>query len=117
MTARIQEIAEAFSRHDFALAYPHLAPDVRWVAHGAGTTTGRDEVTAVCERTLTDLARTTTTFPSWRTVVGEDAVVVDVVARYEQPDGVFVVASCDLYDFTDGMITAITSYVVELPST
>ncbi len=52
MTATLQEIAEAFSRHRFADAYPHLAPDVRWIAHGSAETVGRDAVVAVCESGL-----------------------------------------------------------------
>lgn len=71
---------------------------------------------AVCERTLADLATTGTTIRSWRSVVGDDAVVVDVVARYDQPEGTFTVASCDLYEFVDGQITTITSYVIEIPA-
>jgi ketosteroid isomerase-like protein len=114
MTSTPAEIAEAFSRHHFADAFPYLAPDVRWVAHGAEETVGRDAVVAVCEDTLAQLRDSTTTFRSFRTVVGTDAVVVDVVAHYEQPDGEFVVASCDLYDFADGLVTAITSYTVAL---
>lgn len=114
MTATQQEIAESFSRHRFADAYPHLAPDVRWVAHGADDTIGRDAVVAACENTLAELRDTTTTFRTFRSVVGTDAVVVDVVAEYTGPDGEFVVASCDLYDFRDGVITTITSYTVAL---
>lgn len=44
-------------------------------------------------------------------IVGDDAVVVDVVARYDQPASSFVVASCDIYEFVDGLVTTITSYV------
>jgi ketosteroid isomerase-like protein len=116
MTATNREIAEAFSRHEFGRTYPRLAEDVVWVAHGGPTTTGREAVVAVCEQTLAELAGSTTTFPSWRTIEGDGAVVVDVVARYDQPDGTFVVASCDLYEFDDGMVTAITSYAAELPA-
>ncbi|SDG27824.1 hypothetical protein [Pseudonocardia oroxyli] len=47
---------------------------------------------------------------------GED-VVIDVVARYDGPDGSAIVASCDLYRFAAATITAITSYTVELPPT
>jgi limonene-1,2-epoxide hydrolase len=114
--SQITEIAEAFSRHEFGRAYAHLAEDVRWVAHGGPTTTGREKVIEACEHTLAELAGSTTTFTSWRTVVGADAVVVDVIARYDQPDGVFAVASCDIYDFAGDVLTAITSYTVGLPA-
>jgi ketosteroid isomerase-like protein len=114
MTPTPEQIAESFSRHRFADAYPYLASDVRWVAHGAGETVGRDAVVATCEDTLAQLRDVTTTFRRFRTVVGENAVVVDVVAHYSGPDGEFVVASCDLYDVADGLVTAITSYTVAL---
>jgi limonene-1,2-epoxide hydrolase len=114
MTRTSAEIAAAFSRHRFADAYPHLAPDVRWIAHGVAETVGRDAVVAVCESTLADLRDATTTFRSFRVVDGGATVVVDAVAHYDQPDGEFVVASCDLYDVADGLITTITSYTVAL---
>ena len=70
-----------------------------------------------CERTAADLAAVTTEFQRFRTVVGEDSVVVDSLARYTEADGdVSIVASCDVYDFDDGRITEIVSYTVELPS-
>jgi hypothetical protein len=38
-----------------------------------------------------------------------------VVARYVDADGTTsVVSSCDIYEFSDGQVTAITSYAVEL---
>ena len=114
MTSTPAEIAEAFSRHRFADVYPYLAPDVRWVAHGVAEAVGHDAVVAVCENTLAELKDSTTTYRSFRSIVGTDAVVVDVVAHYAQADGEFVVASCDLYDFADGLVTAITSYTVAL---
>ncbi|WP_181780182.1 nuclear transport factor 2 family protein [Pseudonocardia pini] len=111
-----RQIAEAFSRHDFAIAYPRLADDIRWTAHGGPTTVGRDAVVAVCEQTLADLADTTTTFTSWHVIDAGDDVVVDVIARYDGPAGTFTVASCDLYRFTDGTLSAITSYTAEVSS-
>ena len=50
-------------------------------------------------------------------IAGPDAAAVDVVARYVAADGhVSVVSSCDIYEFADGKLAAITSYAVELPS-
>ena len=71
-----------------------------------------------CERTGEDLAKVTTEFQRFRTVVGEESVVVDSLARYTKDGGdVSVVASCDIYDFADdGRITEIVSYTVALPS-
>jgi ketosteroid isomerase-like protein len=46
---------------------------------------------------------------------GGRTAAVDVVARYVDADGsTSVVSSCDVYEFEDGQVTAITSYAVEL---
>jgi hypothetical protein len=49
-------------------------------------------------------------------VVADDATAaVDVVGRYVDADGgVSVVSSCDVYEFTGGLLTTLTSYAVEL---
>jgi SnoaL-like domain len=109
-----QQIAERFSSHRFAETYDYLSLDVRWSAVGGPATVGRDAVIAACEASSAELASTTTTFRSFRSVVGADAVVVDAVAEYREPEGTSIVSSCDLYDFADGLVVAITSYAVEL---
>ena len=114
-----REIAEAFSGHRFADAYPALAPDVRWTAVGQGVLNGRQAVVDACEATLAGLSGATT--QSLRFVVvgeGDDAVAVDAIGRYVDGDGgVSVVSSCDIYEFTEGALTTITSYAVELEPT
>ncbi len=115
MTATIQQIAEAFSGHRFADAVDHLAPHVLWETRGGPTVQGRDEVVVACESTTTQLQGVTTEFPRFVSVVGQDAVAVDVVARYTGPDGTFTVSSCDVYEFEGGALARITSYVAELP--
>jgi hypothetical protein len=45
---------------------------------------------------------------------GADVVAVDTVARYSGPGGVTAVASCDIYEFVDEEVRAITSYAVEV---
>jgi limonene-1,2-epoxide hydrolase len=109
------EIAEAFSGHRFSEAYDHLAPDIRWVLVGAQTISGRDEVIGVCQQTLSELVDTTTEFSRFLTIAGNDAVAVDSVAAYTGTDGTtIVVASCDIYEFTDDLVTTITSYTAEI---
>ena len=112
-----EKIARAFSSHRFEVALPHLADDVVWTLVGADPLIGRKAVKKACERTAKDLAGVTTEFQRFRTVVGEDSVVVDSLARYTEAGGdVSIVASCDVYDFDDERITEIVSYTVELPS-
>ena len=112
-----EKIARAFSSHRFEEALPHLTDDVVWTLVGSQPVMGRKAVKKACERTATELADVTTEFQRFRTVVGEDSVVVDSLARYTEADGdVSIVASCDVYDFDDGRITEIVSYTVELPN-
>jgi ketosteroid isomerase-like protein len=48
-------------------------------------------------------------------VADDNAAAVDVVGQYVDADGTTsVVSSCDVYELRDGMVTAITSYAVEL---
>jgi hypothetical protein len=109
-----QQIAEAFSSHRFAETFEYLSPDVRWTNVGGADFAGADAVIATCEGTSAELASSTTTFRSFRSIVGTDAVVVDAIAEYRDSDGISVVSSCDLYDFAGGLVVAITSYAVEL---
>ena len=112
----IDAIAEVFSGHRFADAHPFLADGVHWATVGGPTLQGPDEVRAACDATLRDLAGTETEFRRFRTIVGRDSVVVDAIGVYRDPEGSdSTVASCDIYDFSDGRIVAITSYTVELP--
>ncbi len=110
-----QSIAEAFSDHRFRETYEHLAPDVRWVAVGESTLDGRDAVRDTCEAALREMAGLTTERTRSVTVAGDDAVVVDTVTRYVDGDGeASTVASCDIYEFVDGLLATITSYAVEV---
>ncbi len=113
-----RDVAEAFSRHHFRDAYDALHPDVVWTAVGNVTLTGRQAVVDACERTLAALVSTTVEFTRFVSVADTQAAAVDVVARYTAPDGgLSVVSSCDVYEFRDGAVTAITSYAAELEST
>lgn len=109
-----RDFAEAFSGHAFASAFPALAEHVRWNLIGADALVGKAAVVAACEGTLAGLAGVETTFEEFKVVDGGDALVVHSVGRYVGDEGTSRVASCDLYDFTDRVITAMTSYTVEL---
>jgi ketosteroid isomerase-like protein len=110
-----RETAEAFSGHRFRDAYAALAPDVRWTSVGQGTLTGRQAVVDACESTLAELATTTVEWVRFVVVADAVAAAVDAVGRYVDADGeVSVVSSCDVYEFTGGVLTTLTSYAVEL---
>jgi ketosteroid isomerase-like protein len=111
----IESLATAFSTHDFAHVLPHVADDVVWELVGNQTIEGKHMVERLVELTADGLIGSTVTVRSARSVVGDGTVVVDTVTHYDHPsDGVTLVASCDLYDHADGVITRIRSYTVEL---
>ncbi|SHN81393.1 SnoaL-like domain-containing protein [Geodermatophilus obscurus] len=111
----LRETAEAFSGHRFRDAYAALPPDIRWTRIGQRVVTGRQSVVDACEATLAELATTTIEFTRFVVVADDNAAAVDVIGRYVDADGTTsVVSSCDVYEFRDGMVTAITSYAVEL---
>ncbi len=113
--SRPREVAEAFSGHRFRDAYAALSPDIRWTCVGAVVLTGRQAVVDACEATLAELAAGTAEFQRFVVIADGDTVAVDAVGRYTDADGgVSVVSSCDVLEFTDGALTTITSYTVEL---
>ena len=115
MDLGIEGIAEAFSRHRFPEVYPYLVEDVRWDIVGDRPVVGRDDVVSTCERSAEYLADVTTDFTKFRLVVGRDCVVVDSNAEYVDRDGQSsAVASCDIFDFSGGKLSRITSYTIQL---
>ncbi|GAB3818675.1 nuclear transport factor 2 family protein [Kribbella italica] len=113
--ATIQEVAEAFSRHRFSEVYPFLHPEVTWTLVGAAKLVGQEQVVQACENALAELARSTTQFLRFKTIANADSVAVHSVARYVDAkwQSSFV-SSCDLYEFTQGHLTSITSYTAEV---
>jgi hypothetical protein len=115
MILTIAEIAEAFSDHRFTEVYPYLSDDVRWTVIGDRLIAGKADVIAACDESAAYLATATTEFSRFKLVVGEDAAVVDARATYTDAEkNTFAVASCDIYEFADGMVSEITSYNVEV---
>ncbi|NEA33513.1 nuclear transport factor 2 family protein [Streptomyces sp. SID13031] len=113
--ATIQQVAEAFSSHQFREIYEFLHPEVEWTLVGAARLEGIDQVRAACEQSLGQLARTTTQFLRFKTIAGPDAVAIDSVAKYVDAKwNASIVRSCDVYEFTEGFLTTITSYTAEI---
>jgi hypothetical protein len=112
----VEEIASAISGHQFRDAYPHLAADVSWTQVGEHRLDGRDAFIAACEATATYLQGVSTAFRQFRVLAARDFVVINSIAEYAGADGsMSVVASCDLYEFTAGTLSNLTSYNIELP--
>ncbi len=108
------EVAEAFATHRFADTYDHLAADVRWFTNGGEPRIGRDAAVDACEGLLGDLAHSIVDLVYLETHVEDDSVVVHTVTRYVDLTGTCVVESQDTFDFEDGAVVAITSYVAEV---
>lgn len=112
MNAR--QIAEAFSGHEFEEVFPFIADDVLWTMPGAEGLEGRDAVIAACRSTAEALKDTRVTVERFVVIDGGQNIAVDSLTVYGDPDSTSVVASCDIYEFRDGMISRITSYTVEV---
>ena len=110
-----EQIAEAFSHHDFEATYPYLTDDVRWNIVGERLVEGKEKIIAVCRESAAYLTGVTTDFVKFRTVVTDDCVVIDSVAEYtDNEEKTSRVASCDIYNFTNSKVSEITSYTVEV---
>jgi SnoaL-like domain len=107
-------IAERFSRHDFTATYPHLAPHVRWHNVGGDEHVGRDAVIAACDAATSYFASIDATVTLTRTIPVSDTVIIEAVGTYVEDGMTTRVASCDIYEFEDSSLTAVTSYNVEL---
>lgn len=109
------EIARAFSGHRFEETFDSLAPDAVWHLVGQARLEGREAIVAACRGTTEETAAAETAWLRFVSTGAGSVVAVDAIGRYSGPEGVSVVSSCDVYEFADGRITAITSYAVELP--
>ena len=110
-----EAIARAISGHQFDAAYPYLADYVTWTLVGQGRLEGKGAFIGACKTTVAELNEVSTEFSQFRVLAGDDWVVIDSLAAYAAADEPTAnVASCDIYLFTDGMLTELTSYNIEL---
>ena len=114
MEHALREVAEAFSHHDFARVYDHLADDVRWRNMGGDEHTGKEAVIAACDAASAYFARVTATLTYSRTIAADAAIAVETTTTYAEGDDTSEVGSCDLYDIVADKIALISSYNVEL---
>jgi hypothetical protein len=111
----IQQVAEAFSSHQFQEIYDFLHPQVEWTLVGAARLEGSEAVRGACEQSLVQLDRMTTQFLRFKTIAGPDAVAIDTVAKYVDAKWrTSFIRSCDVYEFTEGYLTTITTYTAEI---
>ena len=112
MSLTASEIAAAFSHHEFQDTYEYMRDDIEWMLVGERHIRGKVNVVATCEESSKYLATVRTRFVTFK---AESSVVIDSRAEYVDAEGESsLIASCDIYEFNDGNLAAITSYTVEL---
>jgi limonene-1,2-epoxide hydrolase len=114
MSTHQTAVAESFSRHEFSSTYSHLAADIQWHNVGGVDHVGRDAVISACNDASAYFDRSKAAVTIRRTVTAANVVVIEAVGSYADDEGVSRVASCDVYEFRDGQLTAVTSYNIEL---
>src|SRR5215210_4454149 len=115
MNLDIDQIAEAFSSHRFVVTYPYMANEIKWNIVGSEELVGREAVVARCEESAKYLETVSTTITKLKINRAETFVVVEGVAQFQdQENQTSSVASCDVFQFSDGRLVEITSYNIEL---
>ena len=86
-----------------------------WTLVGQGRLEGKEAFIGACETTVAELNGVSTEFRQFRVLAGDEWVVIDSLAAYIAADEPAAnVASCDIYRFTDGKLSELTSYNIEL---
>jgi ketosteroid isomerase-like protein len=109
-----EAIARAFSGHRFEETFDYLSPNVTWILVGQARLEGPAAVIDTCRQTTAESADVGTTWLRFISAGTGDVVAVDAIGRYEGSDGISAVSSCDIFEFSGGKITTITSYAVEV---
>ncbi|WP_460674408.1 nuclear transport factor 2 family protein [Larkinella ripae] len=110
-----QQIAEAFSKHEFELTYPYLSDAIQWNLVGSERIRGKEGVMQTCKESAAYFDTVTTTFAQFVVLTGDDFVVIDSLADYQDAQQQTTrIASCDIYRFTDGKLSDITSYTADV---
>ena len=115
MGLTIEQIAEAFCSHRFAETYLYMADEIKWNIVGSEELVGRETVISRCDESAKYLETVSTTFTKLKLTRAETCVIVEGAAQYQdQEKQTSSVASCDVFQFSDGRLVEITSYNIEL---
>ena len=111
----IHQIAEAFCSHRFVLTYPYMADEIKWNIVGREELMGREAVIDRYDGSAKFLETVSTAVTKLKIDRPETFVVVEGAAQFQdQENQTSSVASCDVFQFSDGRLVEITSYNVEL---
>ena len=115
MSLDTYQIAEAFSSYRFAVTYPYMADEIKWNIVGKEELVGREAVIDRCAEATKFLETVSTPSTKLEIHRAETCVVVEGAAQFQdQENQTSSVASCDVFQFSDGRLVEITSYVIEL---
>ncbi len=115
MSLTMDQIAETFCRHNFSEIYPYMTNNIKWNIIGEETLMGREAVINQCEQSAKFLEAATTTITKLKLNSGKNFVAVEGSAQYRDQDNqVSGVASCDVFQFSDGKLIEISSYNIAL---
>ena len=115
MSLDIDQIADAFCTHRFVVTYPYMADEIKWTIVGREELMGREAVIDKCAEGAKFLETVSTTYTKLKIYRAETCVVVEGAAQFQdQENQTSSVASCDVFQFSDGRLVEITSYNVEL---
>ena len=115
MSLNIDQIEQAFCNYRFAVTYPYMADEIKWSIVGREELVGRDAVIAQCDKSEKFLETVSATITKLKINRAETFVVVEGAAQFQdQENQTSSVASCDVFQFSDGRLVEITSYVIDL---
>ena len=114
MSLSIEQIAEAFCSHRFVETYPYMADEIKWNIVGREELIGRVAVIDRCDKSAKFLETVSATITKLKITRAETFVVVEGAAQFQdQENQTSSVASCDVFQFSDGQLIEITSYVID----
>ena len=115
MSLNIDQIAEAFCNYRFAVTYPYMADEIKWNMIGREELIGREAIIDHCNKSVKFLETVSSTITKLKTYRVANCVIVEGAAQFQdKEDQTSSVASCDVFQFSDGRLVEITSYVIDL---
>ena len=109
------QIAEAFCTYRFVETTPYMADEIQWNIVGREALIGREAVIDRCDNAAKFLETVSATITKLKIHRGGTSVVVEGAAQIQDREGhISSVASCDVFQFSDGRLVEITSYVIDL---
>jgi len=86
MSLDIDQIAEAFCSHRFAVTYPYMADEIKWTIVGREELAGREAVIDQCDESAKFLEAVSTTITKLKINHAETFVVVEGAAQFQDQE-------------------------------